>query len=257
MTTMVKKEPVLPTGSSYCHWWRRGRVELSLKQCCALCDTGLWFNGKLRTEVPAREIFITLKKAMGLIEQWRSEYNQVHPHGGLGCRLSAAEARTSGVCVVQKGGKAGVEEMAITELHEKMDSDEYSARAVTERYLERIEEIDKQGPKLNAIIELNPDALEIADSLDAERKEKGVRSLMHGIPVVLKDNIDTGDRMMTTAGSLALVGSIAPRDSFVAQKLREAGAVILGKANLTEWANFRGRNPIDGWSSRGGLTRNP
>jgi len=147
--------------------------------------------------------------------------------------------------------------MTITELQEKMDSGEYSARIVTEMYLERIEEIDKQGPKLNAIIELNPDALEIADSLDVERKEKGVRSMMHGIPVILKDNINTGDRMMTTAGSLALVGSIAPRDSFVAQRLREAGAIILGKANLTEWANFRGRNSISGWSSRGGLTHNP
>ena len=150
-----------------------------------------------------------------------------------------------------------MEEMTIAELQEKMDSGEYSARTITEIYLERIEEIDKQGPKLNAIIELNPDALEIADSLDAERKEKGVRSLMHGIPVILKDNIDTGDRMMTTAGSLAMVGSIAARDSFAAQKLREAGAIILGKANLTEWANFRGRNSIGGWSSRGGLTRNP
>jgi len=150
-----------------------------------------------------------------------------------------------------------MEEMTILELQEKMRSGEYSVRTITEMYLERIEEIDRQGPKLNAIIELNPDALEIADSLDAERKEKGARGPMHGIPVVLKDNINTGDRMMTTAGSLALVGSIALRDSFVAQKLREAGAIILGKANLTEWANFRGRNSIDGWSSRGGLTLNP
>jgi amidase len=150
-----------------------------------------------------------------------------------------------------------MEEMTILELQEKMRSGEYSARTITEMYLDRIEEIDRQGPKLNAIIELNPDALKIADSLDAERREKGTRGSMHGIPVVLKDNINTGDRMMTTAGSLALAGSIAPRDSFVVQKLREAGAIILGKANLTEFANFRGRNSIGGWSSRGGLTLNP
>lgn len=156
-----------------------------------------------------------------------------------------------------EGGTAEVEEMTITELQQKMDSGEYSAREITEMYLERIEKFDRQGPKLNAIIELNPDALEIADSLDVERREKGVRSPMHGIPVFLKDNINTGDRMMTTAGSLALVGSIAPQDSFIAQRLRKAGAIILGKANLTEWANFRGRNSIDGWSSRGGLTHNP
>ncbi|MBN2238927.1 MAG: amidase [Dehalococcoidales bacterium] len=148
-------------------------------------------------------------------------------------------------------------EMTIPELQKKMDSGEYTARSITERYLDRIEEIDKRGPKLNAVIELNPDALDIADSLDKERREKGSRGPLHGIPVILKDNINTGDRMMTTAGSLALEGSYAPRDSFVAQKLREAGAIILGKANLSEFANARGTNSIGGWSSRGGLTLNP
>jgi amidase len=150
-----------------------------------------------------------------------------------------------------------MEEMMIIELQEKMDSGAHSARTITEMYLARIEELDRQGPALNSILELNPDALAIADSLDAERKAKGARGPLHGIPVLLKDNIDTADRMMTTAGSLALAGSIAPRDSFVAQRLREAGAIILGKTNLSEWANFRSTHSTSGWSSRGGQTRNP
>jgi len=150
-----------------------------------------------------------------------------------------------------------MEEMTVVELQEKMDSGVYSARTITEMYLARIEELDRQGPALNAILELNPGALAIADSLDAERKAKGARGPLHGIPVLLKDNIDTADRMMTTAGSLALAGSIAPEDSFVARRLREAGAVILGKTNLSEWANFRSTHSTSGWSSRGGQTRNP
>src|SRR6266446_8555687 len=132
-----------------------------------------------------------------------------------------------------------LEEVTTAELQAGMKSGKYTARSITEKYLERIDEIDKRGPALNAVIEINPDALAIADALDKERREKGVRGPLHGIPVLVKDNIDTADRMMTTAGSLALSGSIAPRDSFVAQRLREAGAVILGKTNLSEWANFR------------------
>ncbi|MGH7969542.1 MAG: amidase family protein, partial [Limisphaerales bacterium] len=133
------------------------------------------------------------------------------------------------------------------------------ALAVTlvKRYRARIEEIDRRGPALNAVIELNPDALELASACDAERKSKGPRGPLHGIPVLIKDNIDTHDRMTTTAGSLALEGSLAPRDSFVAQQLRLAGAVILGKTNLSEWANFRGSLSTSGWSGRGGQTRNP
>ncbi len=148
-------------------------------------------------------------------------------------------------------------EMTIAELQEQMRSGALTARAIIEMYLERIEELDPQGPALNAVIELNPDALEIADVLDAERAVQGTRGPLHGIPVMLKDNIDTADRMWTTAGSLALAGSIAPRDSFVARKLREAGAIILAKTNLSEWANFRGDHSTSGWSSRGGQTRNP
>ena len=138
-----------------------------------------------------------------------------------------------------------------------MKSGEETAVSLTKKYLRRIEETNLRGPTLRAVLEVNPDALEIARSLDREHKANGARGPLHGIPVLIKDNIDTHDRMMTTAGSLALLGSISPRDSFVAQKLREAGAVILGKANLSEWANFRGEHPSSGWSGRGGQTNNP
>lgn len=150
-----------------------------------------------------------------------------------------------------------MEELTILELQERMGSGALSARALTEMYLERIEAVDKRGPAINAIIELNPDALAIAEVLDAERGAQGPRGPLHGIPVTLKDNIDTADRMMTTAGSLALAGSTPSQDAFVAHRLREAGAVILGKTNLSEWANFRSSHSTSGWSSRGGQTRNP
>jgi len=150
-----------------------------------------------------------------------------------------------------------LEEATIPDLQAGMASGKYTARSIAEKYLARIDAIDKSGPAVNSIIEINPDALAIADQLDQERKQKGVRGPMHGIPILIKDNIDTADRMMTTAGSLALVGPPAPKDSFVAQKLREAGAVILGKTNLSEWANIRSGHSTSGWSGRGGLTKNP
>ena len=150
-----------------------------------------------------------------------------------------------------------MKEKTILELQQSLVSGEYSVRSIVKMYLQRIGEIDKQGPAINAVIEINPDALDIADALDQERKTAGNRSPMHGIPVMLKDNFDTADKMMTTAGSLALAGSVAAQDSFVARKLREAGAVILGKTNLSEWANFRSTRSSSGWSSRGGQTRNP
>src|SRR5947209_8208844 len=152
---------------------------------------------------------------------------------------------------------ADLEEVTIAELQNEMKSGRNSARSIVEKYLTRIARLDKRGPAVNSIIELNPDALSIAEALDRERKAKGARGPLHGIPVLIKDNIDTADRMSTTAGSLALAGMIAPRDSFVAQKLREAGAVILGKTNLSEWANFRSTHSSSGWSGRGGQTRNP
>jgi amidase len=149
------------------------------------------------------------------------------------------------------------EEATIGDLQRAMESGKETAVSLTKHYLRRMDEIDKEGPAINSIIELNPDALAIARTLDKERKSRGARGPLHGIPILLKDNIDTHDRMMTTAGSLALMGSIAAQDSFVAQRLREAGAVILGKTNLSEWANFRGERSTSGWSGRGGLTKNP
>lgn len=148
-------------------------------------------------------------------------------------------------------------EATIAQLQAGMKSGKWTAHSIAQKYLARIEEIDKRGPAINSIIEINPDVLKIAASLDEERKTKGPRGPLHGIPVLLKDNIATADRMSTTAGSLALAGSIPSQDSFVAQKLREAGAVILGKTNLSEWANFRSTHSTSGWSGRGGQTRNP
>jgi amidase len=150
-----------------------------------------------------------------------------------------------------------LEEITISELQDGMKSGKFTARSLVEKYSARIDEVDKHGPAVNAVIEMNPEALAIADALDQERKSKGARGPLHGIPVLIKDNIATADRMMTTAGSLALVGSKPAKDSFVAQRLRAAGAVILGKTNLSEWANIRSSHSTSGWSGRGGLTRNP
>jgi amidase len=150
-----------------------------------------------------------------------------------------------------------MEEMTITEMQRRMASGDLTAVGLVEDYLERIEQVDRQGPALNSIIEFNPDAPAIAAATDRERRLMGPRGPLHGVPVLIKDNIDTADRMMTTAGSLALLGSIALQDSFVAHRLRRAGAVILGKTNLSEWANFRSGHSTSGWSSRGGQTRSP
>ena len=148
-------------------------------------------------------------------------------------------------------------ELTIDDLQDKMRSGELTARAITEAYLARIREVDQSGPKLNSVIETNPDALAIADALDQERKDGKVRGPLHGIPVLIKDNIDTGDKMMTTAGSLALEGHVAATDAPIVKQLRDAGAVLLGKTNLSEWANFRSTRSSSGWSSRGGQTKNP
>jgi amidase len=150
-----------------------------------------------------------------------------------------------------------LEEITVANLQQRLQSGELTARSLTEKYLARIDELDKRGPRLNAVIELNPDALSIADSLDAERKTKGARGPLHGIPILLKDNIGTADRMSTTAGSLALAGYTPAVDAGVARRLRGAGAVILGKTNLSEWANFRSSHSSSGWSGRGGQTHNP
>ncbi|HEX5043824.1 MAG TPA: amidase [Candidatus Polarisedimenticolaceae bacterium] len=150
-----------------------------------------------------------------------------------------------------------LEEMSIEAMQDAMAKGTLTSRAITEQYLARIEGLDRKGPALRSVIETNPDALAIADALDEERKEKGARGPLHGIPVLIKDNIDTADKMMTTAGSLALVGPAPAQDAFIVERLRAAGAVVLGKTNLSEWANFRSTRSVSGWSGRGGLVRNP
>lgn len=150
-----------------------------------------------------------------------------------------------------------LEEATVAQLQDWMASGRYTARQITDLYLRRIEEIDRTGQALRSVIEINPDARSIADTLDNERKTKGPRGPLHGIPIVIKDNIDTADKMMTTAGSLALEGSVAAHDAFVVQRLRAAGVIILGKTNLSEWANFRSTHSTSGWSGRGGQVKNP
>jgi len=150
-----------------------------------------------------------------------------------------------------------LEEATIAELQAEIAAGRLTSRWLVEMYIQRIDAIDKRGPAINTILEINPDALKIADELDQERKKKGPRGPLHGIPILLKDNIATADRMQTTAGSLALLGSRVPRDAFIASGLRRAGAVILGKANMSEWADYRASFDYSGWSGRGGQGRNP
>jgi amidase len=166
-------------------------------------------------------------------------------------RPGRAQAQTAEVKAFE------LDEVTLADLQQSLASGKYTARSLTEKYLGRIAEIDTDGPALNSVIELNPDALAIADALDDERRSKGARGPLHGIPVLIKDNIGTADRMTTTAGSLALLGFTPPKDSGVARRLREAGALILGKTNLSEWANIRSSHSSSGWSGRGGQTHNP
>jgi amidase len=198
-----------------------------------------------------------------------SDGDGMNRRGFLGVGALSGAAALSGACQPATAPDASrdadafripafeFEEATVVELGEKMASGELTARQLTEAYLARIEALDRQGPMLRSVIETNPEALSIAEALDQERKDTGSRGPLHGIPVLLKDNIDTADQMTTTAGSLALEGSIPARDSHVARRLREAGAVILGKANLSEWANFRSEQSTSGWSGRGGRCRNP
>ncbi len=150
-----------------------------------------------------------------------------------------------------------LEELTIPDLQQGLESGKYTSKSLVRKYLERIKDVDRSGPAVNSVIEINTEAEAIAETLDRERKSKGARGALHGIPILIKDNIDTADRMMTTAGSLALLNSHASRDAFIVQKLRHAGAVILGKTNLSEWANFRSTHSSSGWSARGGQTKNP
>jgi amidase len=148
-------------------------------------------------------------------------------------------------------------EETISSLREKLSSGTYSSEQLVRMYLDRIESVDKNGHKLNAVIEINPEAIALAEIMDLEMKSGKSRGPLHGIPILIKDNIDTGDKMQTTAGSLALAGNIASNDAFVIKKMREAGAILIGKTNLSEWANFRSTSSCSGWSSRGGQTKNP
>src|SRR2546423_361491 len=182
--------------------------------------------------------------------------------GGVGLAsvsltTAAKEAETASSVPSTPPSAFELDESTIADLQGGMASGKYSSHSLVRKYLDRIDDIDKHGPAINSVIELNPDALSIASDLDKERKAKEPRGPLHGVPVLIKDNIDTHDRMTTTAGSLALGGSIPLQDSFVAKKLRDAGAVILGKTNLSEWANFRSSHSSSGWSGRGGQTKNP
>src|SRR5438105_7310799 len=191
----------------------------------------------------------------------RREFLEVGAAAGLACVASGC--RTAGPTGPRRGlsGPAiapfALQEATVADLQQGMESGKYTAHALCEYYLARIEDLDGRGPMLRSVIETNPDALRIAQALDAERKAKGPRGPLHGIPILLKDNIATADRMATTAGSLALVGARPRADAAIAARLRAAGAVMLGKANLSEWANFRSNSSSSGWSARGGQCRNP
>jgi amidase len=169
----------------------------------------------------------------------------------------AAGLTTIAAAALADDGSAQLAELSIDELQAGMKSGKFTARSLADKYLARIRAIDQAGPTLKSVIELNPDALKIADELDDERKAMRLRGPLHGIPILIKDNIDTADRMATTAGSLALIGSKPKQDAFIVKKLRDAGAVILGKTNLSEWANIRCSTSTSGWSARGGQTKNP
>jgi amidase len=182
----------------------------------------------------------------------------------LGAGVAGVIAAKYGRIDFSEAGKAAaqtpafaLEELTIDDLQSRMRSGSDTSASLTQQYADRIAAIDQRGPAINAVIELNPDAPAIASQLDAERKSGKVRGPLHGIPVLIKDNIDTADKMHTSAGSLALADNIAAQDSFVAERLRAAGAVIIGKTNLSEWANFRSTHSTSGWSGRGGQTRNP
>jgi amidase len=204
-------------------------------------------SGTAAPQLPARRKFIQTTLLAG------ASVAVLSPGPSPASSLNNSHARGAN----SPAGSFELDELTVTEMQEGMASGRFTAHSITDKYLARIESIDKHGPAINSVIEVNPDAISIAKALDKERKQKHVRGPLHGIPVLIKDNIDTADRMMTTAGSLALVGSKPPKDSLVAQKLREAGAVILGKTNLSEWANIRSNQSTSGWSGRGGQTKNP
>jgi len=189
---------------------------------------------------------------------WAGAAAAVPAAGALGLAAAAGGPNAAPAAVPSRQGPfPELEELTIADLRAAMESRQLSARRLTEMYIARIEALDRGGPAVNSIMEVNPDALAQADALDRERATGSVRGPLHGIPILLKDNIDTADAMLTTAGSLALVGSRPSRDAVVAERLRQAGAVLLGKTTLSEWANFRSTRSSSGWSGRGGQCRNP
>ena len=175
----------------------------------------------------------------------------------LACTAMGGAASARSQDVSAQGGSFELSEISLEKLRQGIRSGRFTSKHLVELYTDRIAEIDKNGPALNSVIEMNPDAMSIAAALDVEQKQRGVRGPLHGIPILIKDNIDTGDRMKTTSGSLALADFPASQDADVVVKLRAAGAVILGKTNMTEWANSRSSHAVSGWSGRGGQTRNP
>ncbi len=170
---------------------------------------------------------------------------------------SAGAAADPGAPAPSTDAAESNEELSLQEIAAAFADGRLSSQQLTQMYLTRIDRLDKGGPKLNAVIEVNSRALEIAAALDAERKLRGPRGPLHGVPILIKDNVETSDHMMTTAGSLALQGWYAPHDAPLVERLRAAGAVVLGKTNLSEWANFRSTRSLSGWSGRGGQTLNP
>ncbi len=195
------------------------------------------------------------------MSDWTMDRRAFLEHATVSCGVLAVPAGLPGLAagVTGPAGPAPfeLEEATIAGLQAGLQSGKYTTRSLVTAYLQRIEELDRKGPVLRAVLEANPDALAQATALDAERKAKGVRGPLHGIPVLVKDNVATRDRMQSTAGSLALAGVVPPRDAFLVERLRAAGAVLLGKANLSEWANFRSTHSSSGWSGRGGQCRNP
>jgi amidase len=187
----------------------------------------------------------------------RRDFLEVTGLAGAGALVSSGAALIGATDQAAPSAFDPAREHTIRELQALMTGGRLTALQATQHYLDRIDTVDRRGPALNSVIETNPDAPDIAATLDRERQSGRVRGPLHGIPVLIKDNIDTADRMRTSAGSLALGDSIAPRDAFLTERLRAAGAVILGKTNLSEWANFRSTRSTSGWSARGGLTRNP
>ena len=174
-----------------------------------------------------------------------------------GCALAMVTPVAETVTASTSPTTFELDESTILELQQRLEAGRDTSRSLVEKYVNRIKELDHEGPRVNSVIELNPEAESIAATLDRERKDNRVRGPLHGVPILIKDNIDTADKMMTTAGSLALVGARPAQDAFIVKRLRDAGAVILGKTNLSEWANFRSTKSSSGWSGRGGQTKNP